>query len=103
MPKPFLVNDDAKLESDLIETLLAGLHEWRSDLAYPESHSDMQGAVRGLMKMYEIKRLPLPKPLRLRCGICKGAGKFVQYDGNHSYKEQTCKACDGKGYKESLM
>ncbi len=47
------------LESQIIETLLAGHHEWRPDLSYPESHSDMQGAVRGLLRMFEVKRRPI--------------------------------------------
>ena len=48
------------LESQIIETLIAGHKEWRPDLAYPESTSDMQGAVRGLLKMFEVKRRALP-------------------------------------------
>lgn len=48
------------LERQIIETLLAGHHEWSSDLAYPESYSDMQGAVRGLLRMFEVTRRPLP-------------------------------------------
>lgn len=48
-----------KLEREIIETFLAGHHEWRPDLAYPESHSDMQGGVRALLRMYEIKRRPI--------------------------------------------
>lgn len=59
MPKPRLADHLERLEADIIETLLAGHHEWRPDLAYPESHSDMQGAVRGLLKMFEVKRRPL--------------------------------------------
>lgn len=46
MPKPQLAPDLDILERQLIETLLAGLKEWRSDLKYPESHSDMQACVR---------------------------------------------------------
>lgn len=63
MPKRSLSPDQAKLESDIIETLIAGHREWRPDLSYPESHSDMQGAVRGLLRMYEVKRLPLAREL----------------------------------------
>jgi hypothetical protein len=48
-----------QLESDIIETLIAGHKEWRPDLPYPESHSDMQGAVRGLLRMFEVKRRPI--------------------------------------------
>ncbi len=53
-----------QLESDIIETLLAGHKEWRPDLAYPESHSDMQGAVRGLLRMFEVKRRPIAVELQ---------------------------------------
>lgn len=59
MAKSRLKAELDKLESDIIETLLAGHHEWRPDLAYPESHSDMQGAVRGLLRMFEVKRRPV--------------------------------------------
>lgn len=48
-----------QLESDIIETLIAGHKEWRPDLNYPESHSDMQGAVRGLLRMYDVRRRPI--------------------------------------------
>lgn len=59
MPKPMLKHEYAQLERDVIETLLAGHHEWRPDLPYPESHSDMSGAVRALLRMYEVKRRPV--------------------------------------------
>jgi hypothetical protein len=49
----------------MVETMIAGLHEWRRDLKYPESHSDMQACVRGLLRMFEIKRRPLPVDLDL--------------------------------------
>lgn len=52
-----------QLESDIIQTLIAGHKEWRPDLNYPESHSDMQAAVRGLLQMFEVKRRPLPMKL----------------------------------------
>lgn len=32
---------------------------WRPDLPYPESHSDMQGAVRGLLRMFKVERRPI--------------------------------------------
>ncbi len=64
MPKPCLKQPLRQLESDVIETLIAGHHEWRPDLASPESYSDWQGAFRGLLRMYEIKRRPLPLDLK---------------------------------------
>lgn len=63
MPKPFLKPPMDKLEGDIVATMLAGLHEWRSDLHYPESHSDMQGCVRGLLKMFKVERLPIAREL----------------------------------------
>lgn len=48
------------LEADIIEVLEAGLKRWRPDLEYPQSMSDMQGCVRNLMEMFEIKRRKIP-------------------------------------------
>ncbi len=59
MSKPSLRQEYKTLETEIIETLLAGHHEWRPDLAYPQSHSDMQGAVRGLLRMFDVKRRPI--------------------------------------------
>ena len=79
MPKPFLKEPYATLESEIIDTLIAGHKEWRPDLNYPESHSDMQGAVRGLLRMFDVKRRPLAMPMRemlsehdknCKCGSC---------------------------------
>lgn len=63
MPKRRLKEEVRILEDQIIDTLIAGHKEWRPDLSYPESHSDMQGAVRGLLRMFEVKRRPLPKEL----------------------------------------
>lgn len=59
MPKPSLRAEFKTLASDIIDTLLAGHHEWRPDLSYPQSHSDMQGAVFALLRMYDVKRRPI--------------------------------------------
>lgn len=48
-----------QLEKDLIETLLAGHHEARPDLSYPQSHSDLQSGVRAILIMFEVKRRPI--------------------------------------------
>ena len=74
MPKPTLFPADELLEREIIATLLAGLKEWRPDLHYPESHSDMQGCVRALMVMFEVKRRPLPVKLVYPCWYCNGTG-----------------------------
>jgi len=64
MPKRLLIEKLAALESDIIDTLIAGHKEWRPDLDYPQSHSDMQGAVRGLLKMFRVERLPIARDLK---------------------------------------
>ena len=93
MPKAPLASSLAKLEMDIVETLLAGHKQWRPDLAYPQSHSDMQGAVRGLLQMYHVVRLPLPCKLEYVCDDCQGLGKFVR-DINNSVQ---CMMCNGSG------
>lgn len=65
MPKPILEPQSQQLLSDMTETFLAGHHEWRPDLAYPQSHSDVHGGIMALMKVYEIKRRPLAVELKL--------------------------------------
>ena len=45
------------LRSEIIKTMLAA----RSG-AYPESHSDMDAAVRALLRMFEVTRRPLVMP-----------------------------------------
>lgn len=82
------------LESDIIDTLLAGHKEWRSDLGYPESHSDMQAAVRGLLRMYDVKRRALPMVLEYACYDCHSTGR-IKYRPDpenepNSWKEQAC-------------
>lgn len=97
MPKPELAEPFHTLEDDLIETMIAGLHEWRSDLSYPMSHSDMQACVRGILKMFQIQRLPLPQALKIKCWECKGVGEFIiPQDG---YRQiNTCEKCKGHGW-----
>jgi hypothetical protein len=62
MPKPTFQPVFHKIESKLIEILVRGHHRWRPDLNYPESHSDMQGAVRELMAVLNIKEIPEDLP-----------------------------------------
>ncbi len=63
MAKASLAEPFFTLEHEIVETLIAGHKEWRPDLAYPESYSDMQGAVRGLLRMFDVKRLPISREL----------------------------------------
>lgn len=64
MAKRHLQRPMDALEHDIIETLIAGHHEYRPDLSYPESYSDMQGAVRALLRMYDVRRLPVSRELQ---------------------------------------
>lgn len=100
MPKMPLRENDAQLESEIIQTLLAGLKDYRPDLHYPESHSDMQACVRGLLCMYEIKRRPLAVSLKYKCPNCEGLGHLVTKADKGSRELKTCDECNGKGYIE---
>lgn len=60
MPKPPLRAPFAELEGEMIKTFIAGHQQWRPDLRYPESHSDMQGGIRALLKRYAITPRPIP-------------------------------------------
>jgi hypothetical protein len=63
MAKRSLKPELAVLEAAIIETMIAGHKQWRPDLDYPQSYSDMQGAVRGLLQMFDVKRRALPAEL----------------------------------------
>jgi hypothetical protein len=103
MPKSSLAEPDATLEVHLIETMLAGLKNWRPDLNYPQSYSDMEACARGLMRMFEIKRAPLPIPLKYFCDYCEGTGyrrlTFTRENGDVVEKED-CSFCNGVGFEK---
>ena len=94
MPKPSLTPELEELERQIIQTLIAGHKQWRPDLAYPESYSDMQGAVRGLLRMFEVKLRPLPESLRTPCIECGGSGLLVQTDRTRI----KCAKCGSRGW-----
>ena len=96
MPKPPLIPEQSLLESQMIETMIAGLHNWRPDLQYPASHSDMQACTRGLLAMFEIKRRPLPVKLLSPCLSCGGTGYFFI----DQFTRKTCTDCHGTGKEE---
>lgn len=101
MPKPPLHGQQAVLEQEIIETMVAGLKLWRPDLPYPQSYSDLQACARGLLVAFTIKRNPLPEPLKLVCGSCEGIGHLIK-TVQGSYREMTtCEDCKGRGYKLS--
>lgn len=101
MPKPDLTPELGILESQLIETLQAGLHEWRPDLSYPQSYSDFQACVRGLLQMFEVKRLPLPRKLKYPCHHCNGMGYHkVEASEGVLTRNESCKECKTRGVIE---
>lgn len=63
MPKPRLAPQMELLEREMIRTAVAGLKEWRPDLNYPESHSDMQGCMRALLRRFDIAFRPTDREL----------------------------------------
>jgi hypothetical protein len=86
MAKPFLREPFATVASDLMETMIAGLHEWRPDLSYPQSHSDLRGCIDAVLRKYEVKlrAVPLDRKeiweLPEMCPICRqptGDGETV--------------------------
>ena len=70
---------------------MAGHHQYRPDLSYPESHSDMSAAVRALLRMYEVKRRPIaldtqdmlqPEPT---CDVCEKEATFFKSEVKMCY------------------
>jgi hypothetical protein len=98
MPKPTLIAEQSLLEQQIIETLQAGLKQWRPNLSYPESYSDMQACVRGLIIAFDVKRRPLPSSLKLVCGSCEGIGHLVLKAEGHYRELRDCEECKGRGY-----
>jgi len=90
MPKPRLNEKYGSLESELVATMTAGLHEWRRDLNYPESHSDWSACIRALFRMYKIERRPIAISMASmihpdeRCDspICTACGNADEPDGS---------------------
>ena len=95
MPKRQLKPPLDHLESDVIDTLLGGLAEWRPDLDYPESYADMQGCVRAMLRMFTVERRPVAAELEYYCELCGNRGILTTLvDGQrHHLKETTCPDC----------
>jgi len=93
MAKARLAEPMGTLEGEIIETLLAGHKEYRPDLGYPQSHSDMSAAVRGLLRMFDVKRLPIARELEYDCDTCRARGRLYWYDDKGVRQEQPCPNC----------
>lgn len=100
MSKPQLFGDQNILERQIIETMVAGLQQWRPDLTYPASHSDLMACARGIMQMFDLERLPLPRKLRYTCVTCEGTGHMSQVVDGLVHRN-FCKECEGRGYCEA--
>ena len=95
-----LKDDDQQLENSLIQTFLAGHRIDRGDDSYPKSYSDVQCAIRAVLRRFEIKQRPIDIKLKYKCTYCKGNKKFVTEVEKNSFKENNCSECNGKGYIE---
>ena len=96
MPKAGMKQPFASLAHDVIETLLESHKRWRPDLDYPESHSDMMGAVTGLFEMFEVKRRALPFRIPMEHDEAdelqrQGLSKVVIQMGGHVRYDLTAK------------
>lgn len=110
MPKGPLREEFARIEGPVIETMVAGLHEWRADLSFPESYSDMQACVRGLLKMFKIERRPIglsnldinePSPTCVICGNHSSLNMMgVRVCGNEHAREFAQKMLDANPVRD---
>lgn len=99
MAKRPLFGTTALIESEITDTMLAGLKQFRPDLHYPESHSDMQACIRALLQVYEVRRRPLPEPLKYICDACAGIGDHIQPGSTSLCRvSKTCPECRGRGW-----
>ncbi len=60
MPKPKLKEPFHTLEHQLVYTMMAGHKQWRPDLPFPQSYSDMEACARAVLRMFKVERAPLP-------------------------------------------
>ncbi len=51
-PKPQL--SDSRFAPELLEAMVHGLHDWRPDLDFPESHSDMEACALQILARFSI-------------------------------------------------
>lgn len=102
MPKPRLIPEQEILQREVIACLIAGLKQYRPDLHYPESHSDMSACVMNLMRMFDISRRSTPRYLEMPCNGCDGLGVLITKTNNDGgYRESmTCPVCNGQKVKQ---
>lgn len=48
-----------QLSEDLYQTFMAGHNEYRPDLQFPQSKSDVQKGIRAIMRMFKTERRPM--------------------------------------------
>lgn len=60
MSKPHLREPFATLANEIALTMIAGLHEYRPDLNYPESASDLRGCIDALLRRFNVTPLAIP-------------------------------------------
>ena len=60
MPKAKLKEPYWTLEHEMKATFMAAFNGSRPDLQYPKSASDVQAGIRGILRMFEVKRSALP-------------------------------------------
>lgn len=85
MSKPSLREPFASLEAELVVTMTAGLHEWRSDLDYPQSYSDLSGCIRAVLRKFDVKLRPIPlerRDIEERDEVCPICRKNIHDTGN---------------------
>ncbi len=78
MPKPPLDKKHSVIEYELMDAMIKGLQDFRPDLSYPESHSDLEACARGIMERFHIKRRK--KNVSFWTGKLERTGKNIPKD-----------------------
>lgn len=100
MPQAPLIDEQKVMASSMMSSFMAAFKQFRPDLDYPESASDMQAGFRGVLRMFNVSRASLPNQLWTPCPDCDGTGKHtVDNDPHH---KNSCKRCMNSGRQGSL-
>lgn len=60
-PKP--QPSDSRFAAELLAAMVLGLHDWRRDLDFPESHSDLEACALGVLSRFDFR--PRATPFRV--------------------------------------